>query len=119
MSNYGEPWRYVRDNDGPRLLGNTVGGECLFADICDGDIETDVAMRRAVICVNAIAGVPVPEKLPELLAALLALSAAEDKYDALDKMLAPMEDILDGSARISAAGARVRAAYKAVMGETP
>jgi hypothetical protein len=112
VSQYGEPLFIERDRDGfdwaytqDRKAVVRVG------------VGNDIALR-AVACVNALAGVAVPEKLPEVLAALLALFAAEDKYDALDKMRAPMDEILDGTARISAAGARVRSAYKAMMGET-
>ena len=67
MSKYGEPLRYVRDIDGPKLFGHASDGDCLFAEICDGDVDTDVLMARVVACVNAIAGVTHPEKLPELL----------------------------------------------------
>lgn len=56
MSQYGEPLRYVRDIDGPKLFGHASDGECLFAEICDGDVDTDVLMARAVACVNALNG---------------------------------------------------------------
>ena len=106
MSQYGEPWA----RDGRELKTNRFLYAATFTQADDLD--------RAVSCVNALAGVPVPEELPELMLALRALFAAEDKYDAMDKGSADMEDILDLTARIGAAGARVRSAFNAMMGET-
>jgi len=105
MSQYGEPLRYVRDIDGPKLFGHASDGECLFAEICDGDVDTDVLMARAVACVNALAGVPHPDLMPKLLAACRKLA----------KVLAgPIDD----NATITACE-RLVEDYAALMGETP
>jgi len=122
MSQYGEPLRYVRDIDGPKLFGHASDGECLFAEICDGDIDTDVIMARVVACVNALAGVPHPERLPGLLAALKAESDAMKRCDEGPSAFAEGEDerlhhVLRNRL-LDATIVRVRA-YRAMMGETP
>ena len=65
MSEYGEPWRYLPD-DQWGIIADCNGG--VIVETTSGDIlESDTA--RIVACVNAMQGIPNPEAVRELIEA--------------------------------------------------
>ena len=63
MSEYGEPWRYLPD-DQWGIIADCNGG--VIVETTSGDIlESDTA--RIVACVNAMQGIPNPEAVRELI----------------------------------------------------
>lgn len=75
---YGEPWVTRKEK-------STRHDYWPYIDDCDGNlVRGDVSARntaRIVACVNALAGVPHPEKLPALLSVIKKMQVAETDED--------------------------------------
>lgn len=105
MNTYMEPWTHtwpdwIRTNDGSL-------------------VRTPKMVERIVTCVNACAGIPHPERLPELVEAVRELNDATEEYDGIaSSARAPSSDFARCFARIGAAQVGLRQAFRAVMGES-
>lgn len=77
------------------------------------------AHERARVCAEALAGVPYPGRLPELLKAVRVQVDEWKKYRNADPATVSFESVTEHLARIASATADVDAAYAALMGETP
>lgn len=105
VNKYMEPWTHtwpdwIRTNDGSL-------------------VRTPKMVERIVTCVNACAGIPHPERLPELVEAVTELCKAHDEYaGVVNSSQAPFPHHARCVAKIAAAEKRVMMARRAMMGES-
>lgn len=90
MSKYGEPWIVGKGIYSDMIYRSDGAAIAKAANRLKAE-EYDLCNERIASCVNALAGIPHPEHLPEMLAAVRAGKAA---------------------------GQKARAAYIAMMGKT-